>query len=210
MANLPFFIDQAWDGATPVQVEMQILRLSDGATVAKKSWNFGKKPYYPTTITQLEGDEERSLGPGGSLQYTYIVGPAVGPDGIRRTYQNHTILERFEGVTCNIARTELKPEFQAAHPELMNSEQIARFFFDPASLNASFTLDVNGAMADLNGENHVSRAFPGLMAALTTMKEVHFDNAQVFEAQPGVPLGRYIIRRIVKPNGALAMRKFRA
>jgi hypothetical protein len=35
-------------------------------------------------------------------------------------------------------------------------------------------------------------------AALTTMKDVYFDKPQVFEAKPGVPLGRYIIRRALK------------
>ena len=55
----------------------------------------------------------------------------------------------------------------------------------------------------------MSAAWPKLKDALTTMKEVHFDSRQVFEAEPGVVLGRYVIRRTIKADGTMAIRKFK-
>jgi hypothetical protein len=206
-ANLSFFIDSTWDGKTPVSVEMQIKRLSDGLAVRKKTWNFEIKPYFPTTISQVGDEDEKPIGLGGNITYVYQVGPERDAQGNPRTYERQTILERFEGATCNIERSELKPEFQAAHPELTTPEKIAAHFYNPTAFNATFTVDRSNAFADVNGENNVNQAWAPVMNALMTKKDVYFDHTQVFEAKPGVPLGRYVIRRILRHNGAMAMKK---
>jgi hypothetical protein len=213
--NLPFFIDSNWDGTTPVTVHMQIRRLSDGAILITKDWTFSKKTYFPTGMHQFEGEGEESLQPREIKKFLYTLTPETGPDGVHRSYQGLTILERFEPGTCNISVAELKPDFKAAHPELKTPEQIAQFMFDfEAAFRGSFTVDLKAetadAIEDQNGENNFQQAVPRIQAALITMKQVNFDLPQVFEAQPGVPLGRYIIRWILKPNGAMAMRKFKS
>ncbi len=211
--NLPFFIDSSWDGATPVSVHMKIRRVSDSTIVILKDWKFSNKPYVPTSIRQWESEGEEPLAPGEVKTFLYMLGPEVGTDGKPRSYQGQTIRERFEAETCNISPSELKAEFKVEHPQLTSPEQIARFFFDDLSWNASFTVDrkarTSDAFMDQNAENNVSRAWPALKEALVPMKEVYFDKPQIFEAKPGVPLGRYIIRRILKPNGQMAMKKFK-
>jgi Domain of unknown function (DUF4157) len=213
-ANLAFFIDSTWDGTTPVTVNMQIRSLSGGVIAARKDWKFSKKSYFPTSIRQFESEGEKSIAPGGKEDYLYVLGPELGPDGKPRSYQGQTILERFEPQACNISVGEMKPEFKAAHPELTTPEQLATFFFPDASINASFTVDKKAEQADAfedtNGENNLNLAARPLFNALIAMKDVRFDKPQIFEAQPGVTLGRYIIRRSVKRNGAMTIAKFKA
>jgi hypothetical protein len=42
------------------------------------------------------------------------------------------------------------------------------------------------------------------------MKEIHVDLPQTYEVEPGISLGNYTIRRILKVDGTKMMRKMRA
>jgi hypothetical protein len=67
--NVNFFVPTPWNGTDPVSITMQLKKKSDGSAIRTETWNFGKKAYYPTTMTQREGTGERDL-PG---DYTYDI-----------------------------------------------------------------------------------------------------------------------------------------
>lgn len=200
--NVSFFIGSAWDGTTPVSVTLAVRHRASGTVVLSDTWNFGKKPYFPTTITQNEGEGEVALG----SVYTYKVGPDRGGDGAD-DYLHQTILETFGQRSCNITLAELKPEFRTAHPEITSPETITAHFFGTASNNGTFTVSAGDRIADRHGGGMPDKAV--FEAALTTMKEIHVELPQTYEAEPGVALGRYLVRRILKLDGSKKLRKMR-
>ena len=87
---------------------MQLKKKSDGSAVQTETWNFGKKAYYPTTMTQHEGTGEVDL-PG---RYTYDIGPAR-PSGTAPFYERQTILEWFDNWSIgNIAPEDIREAYR--------------------------------------------------------------------------------------------------
>jgi hypothetical protein len=211
-SGLSFFIPDTWTGAPPIEVTFKIRRKSDGALFEQKTWHFGKKEFIPTTITQFEKSPQ-PVAPGSHVDFAYSLGPKPPPGWTGPAtgpfYLHETILERFEGQTCNVLREELKPEFAAAHPELKTSAEIAGFFFSPEAFNASFNVfGKDDAFIDQNGSNGIEIGGPRLASNLKTPKDVVWERIQVFEAQPNVALGRYTIRRTFHhATGALTIEK---
>jgi hypothetical protein len=211
--ELSFFVPGGWNGTDPVTVDFKVRRKSDGAIFSPKTWRFGKKVFVPTALAQFEHGPQ-AVAPAGEVEFSYLLnpqpppgwtGPAGGP-----YYEHETILERFEGMTCNVTREELKPEFATAHPELTTPEAIAGFFFVPAAFHASFTVPRGDIIIDRNGANGIGDGGFRLAQNLVTLKTIQWDHVQVFEAQPGVVLGRYTIRRSWHTNGALTIEKLGA
>jgi hypothetical protein len=209
-AELSFFIPAGWNGTDPVTVDFLIRRKSDGATFSAKSWRFGKKAFVPTAMAQFEHGPQ-PVSANGEVEFSYLLNPqppagwtgdAGGP-----YYEHETILERFEGQTCNVTQAELRPEFAAAHPDLTTPEAIAGFFFNPQAFHASFTVGRSDIIIDRNGANGVADGATRLLLQLTKPKAIEWDHFQVYEAQPGVVLGRYTIRRTMQTNGALSIEK---
>ena len=200
--NLPFYISSTWDGSTTVMVQLQVQRISDKTVFHNFTWNFGLKPYLPTDMTQQEGEGEVAL----PSSYSYKIGPDRSADG-RDDYLHQTILETFGQRTCNIALNELKPAFRTAHPDITTPADITAHFFGTRSNNGTFTVSAGDMIYDQH-----NGGMPDLVVftrALITMKEVYVDLPQTYEATPGVALGRYTIRRIIKPDGTKALRKMR-
>ncbi|XXY52620.1 DUF4157 domain-containing protein [Sorangium sp. So ce269] len=215
LLHVPFFIDAAWNGTSPVTVQLQVRHTDSGTNVFTKNWTFQNKPYFATTITQFSSDpfgesDESSVAWNGVAEYTYLLGPANGPDGAARSYENHTVLERFGGQTCNLTPADLTPEFRAAHPDLTSPSAIARYFDGGGYFNASFIVNAANQITDLNSMGMDADKINELRRALVTPKEVTLDKTQTFETQPGVALGRYVIRKFFRTNGSFAIRKFRA
>jgi hypothetical protein len=200
--NVYFFIDAAWNGTDPVTVKLEVKKTADNSVVQTVNWTFGKKSYYPTTITQNETENERPL----PSSYTYKLGPDRGADG-RDDYLHQTILEKFGQRTCNISLADLKPEWKAAHPDVSTPEAITAHFFGTSSNNGTFTVSAGDRIADRHSGFRATKA--QLEAALVTMKEVYVDLPQTYEAQPGVALGNYTVRRIMKPDGTLKLKKWK-
>jgi hypothetical protein len=201
--NLPFFVKSTWDGKTAVTVQLQVQRTSDKSAVLTYNWTFGKKVNIPTTITQSETEGDRPLGSA----YTYTLGPHVGAAGTD-SYLHETVLERFEAPTCNITLAELKPEFKTAHPGITTTEQITNHFWPGGSgSNGTFTISAGDHMYDQHGGGMPDKDV--FEAALITMKEIHHDLPQIYEAKPGVALGRFLIRRILKTDGSKTLNKMK-
>jgi hypothetical protein len=153
-------------------------------------------------MTQQEGEGERAL----PSRYSYKIGPDRNADGLD-DYLHQTILETFGQPTCNIALNELKPAFRAAHPEITTLADITAHFFDGSGSNGTFTVSAGDLIFDQHGGG-----MPDLDVftdALITMKEVFVDLPQTYEATPGVALGRYTVRRIIKTDGTKVLRKMR-
>jgi hypothetical protein len=197
--NLDFHISPTWTGTTATTVQMQ-LQLLDGTVFSTENWVFGFKGTTPTTMTQLETENERPLG----SVYTYQLGPDIGPPG-RPDYEHQTILETFGGRTCNVTLAELQPGYAAANA-IVTQADLTRHFFGNASNNGTFTVDRKDRVYDVHtGMPPLAR----FVAALITMKEVHVDLPQTYEVVPGVPLARFNVRRIMKPDGSAWLRKTR-
>jgi hypothetical protein len=198
--NIYFFINTPWNGTTPVNVTLEVQIRSDNSVVHSTTWNFSKKTTVPTTITQQEGAGERPL----PSTYSYKLGPDLGGDGVD-DYIGQTILETFGQRTCNITMAELKDSFKAAHPEITGPASITAYFFGTSSGNGTFTASAGDMIYDQHSGGMPSLAT--FQNALKTMKEVYVDLPQVYEAQPGVTLGRYTVRRIMKTNGDKKLKK---
>jgi hypothetical protein len=200
--NVYFFIDAKWNGTDPVTVKLEIKRTADGTAVHTEDWIFGKKGTAPTTITQQEAETERPLG----STYGYKLGPDLSADG-KDDYVGQTILEKFGQPTCNITMADLKPEWLTAHPAITTDADITTFFFDGSGGNSSFSVRPGDMIFDMHGGGMPDKA--DFEAALKTMKEVHVDLPQTYEALPNVTLGTYTIRRIMKTDGSKMLRKMR-
>jgi hypothetical protein len=200
--NVYFFIDAAWNGTDAVTVHLDVKRLCDGAIVLNYDWTFGKKGTTPTTITQQETEGERPLG----SKYTYKLGPDLGGDA-KDDYIGQTIIEKFGQRTCNIALADLKPDWLKAHPAIKTDADVTAHFFGTSSSNGTFTVSAGDKIYDGHSGMAVDKAT--MEAALITMKEVYVDLPQWYEVEPGVVLGKYTIRRILKTDGSKVLKKMR-
>jgi hypothetical protein len=201
--NVDFFVDAAWNGKDAVTVKLQVKKVADGSVAQTVNWTFAKKTYYPTTIKQEETEDERPL----PSRYTYKVGPDRGKDG-KDDYLHQTILEKFGQRTCNIAPDDLKPEWKKAHPGVGSAEAITAHFFGTSSSNGTFTVSAGDKIFDRHSGFRPTLA--QLQAALITMKEVYVDLPQTYEAEPGVTLGSYTVRRIMKTDGTKKLKKWKS
>jgi len=198
--NLPFFIDQNWNGTTPVTVQLQVQRTSNNAVVNTYNWTFGRKTNIPTTITQQEPETERPL----PSTYSYKIGPDLIPTP-GDDYLHQTILETFGQRTCNIVLADLSPAFRSANSGITTPEQITAHFFGTSSNNGTFTVSAGDMIYDQHGGGMPDISV--FQAALTTMKEIYVELPQTYEVQPGVALGQYTIRRILKIDGSKMLKK---
>lgn len=200
--NVYFFISSAWTGGTRVAVNLQVQCRSTNLVVFTTSWTFSKKGYYPTTMAQQEAEGELPLG---SI-YSYKLGPDRGADNVD-DYIGQTILEKFGQNTCNIALDELKPTWRAANPGITTPEQITTHFFGGSGGNGTFNVTAGDKIYDQHGGGMPDLAT--FQAALITMKEIYTDLPQTYEAEPGVTLGSYVVRRILKTNGDKKLKKWK-
>ena len=199
--NVDFLINSTWTGATATTVQLQV-QLTDGTVVSTENWTFGfKSGATPTTMVQLETEGERPL----PSAYTYQLGPDIGSPG-QPDYEHQTILERFGGRTCNITLADLKPGYAAAN-SLTTQADVTAHFFGSSSNNGTFTVDAHDRVYDQHTGMQSQAMF---IQALTTMKEITVDLPQIYEVVPGVPLARFIVRRILKLDGSTRLRKMRA
>jgi hypothetical protein len=197
--NVYFLIASGMTAATPTTVRLEV-QLTDGTVVKSENWTFGVKATTPTTMTQLETEADRPLG----SVYTYQLGPDIGTPG-QPDYEHQTILERFEARTCNITVADLKPAYASAHG-LTSAAAITAHFFGTSSRNGTFTIDNQDRVYDRHGGMPDKAVFE---AALVTMKEITCDLPQIYEVQPGVPLARFIVRRVLRVDGTKWLRKRR-
>ena len=200
--NLDFLIPAAWTGSPAITVKAEVRPRGSATVLTSKSWTFNKKTVCPTTMTQKEGEGEVALG----SVYEYKLGPAV--TGKRAPFYEHqTILETFPGGTCNITPADLTDAFKAANPALTDSEKINTHFFGGSGGNGTFTVSPDDKIWD--GHSGILSRKADIEPHLKAWKEIHNDLFQVYEAEPGKPLGKYTIRRIIKVDGSLAMKKFK-
>lgn len=192
--NVDFFVPSPWDGSTTVQVVMKVKKVSDGAVQSTETWNFGLKQRYPTTITQREGTGEVSI-PG---IYSYDLGPAVS-GATAPYYQHQTILERFDNWTLgNIGPEDIVEAYRTQQGLTTAAAVSAHFLGRYGGNNGTFTVNANDRIGDRHGGHpDLSR----LVSKLAAPKDVHVVLPQVYEAQPGVALGRYRVTRILKADG---------
>jgi hypothetical protein len=200
--NVDFLIPAAWTGATALTVKVDVKPRGSATVLTTKTWTFNKKPRFPTTMTQKEGEGEVALG----TVYEYKIGPAVAGK-TAPFYQHQTILERFPGGTCNITPADLTDAFKAANPGLTDSEKINTHFFGGSGSNGTFTVSADDKIWDVHSGIMSTKA--DIEPNLKAWKEIHNDLYQVYEAEPGKTLGKYTIRRIIKADGSLALKKFK-
>jgi hypothetical protein len=200
--NLDFLIPASWTGTSAITVKAEVRPRGNAAVLTSKTWTFNKKARFPTSMTQKEGEGEVAIG----STYEYTIGPAVA--GKTAPYYEHqTILERFPSRTCNITPADLTDAFKAANPGLTDSEKINAHFFGGSSSNGTFT--VSNADKIWDGHTGILSTKADIEPHLKAWKEIHNDVFQVYEAEPGKVLGKYTIRRIIKADGSLALRKFK-
>jgi hypothetical protein len=199
--NLDFRLPARWSGAA-ITVKAEVRPRGSAAVLVSHTWTFNKKTVFPTTMTQTEGEGERPL----PSDYEYAIGPAIR--GKRPPFYGHqTILETFPGGDCNIQPSELTDAFKAAHPDLTDSKKINTHFFGGSGANGTFSVGPDDKIGDRHAGIKSGR--PEIEPHLKVWKEIHNDTFQVYEAEPGKPLGKYTIRRIVKVDGSGALRKFK-
>ena len=199
--NLYWIIDDEWDGATDTEVKLEVQKTSDNSVVKTYEWKFSEKPYFPTEITQQEGEGERNM-PG---VYRYKVGPDRGEDGTD-DYIGHTILETFGQNTTNLKLDDIKEDY-ATDNGLTSDADVATHFFPTGSNNGTFTVSAGDRIADRHS------GFSGHDKAAGALKEenkeFYKELPQSYEAKPGVSIGDYKIRRIRKADGSLKIKKFK-
>lgn len=199
--NLDFLIPAAWTGASAITVKAEVRPRGNATVLTSKTWTFGKKTKCPTTMTQKEGEGERPLG----SVYEYSMGPAIAGK-TAPFYHHQTILETFPGGDCNITPADLTDAFKLANPGLTDSVKINTHFFGGSGSNGTFTVD-HDKIWDVHSGILSQKA--DIEPSLKAWKEIHNDLFQVYEAEPGKPLGKYTIRRIIKADGTIAMKKFK-
>jgi hypothetical protein len=201
--NLDFLIPASWTGASAITVKAEVKPRGNATVLTSKTWTLNKKASFPTTMVQKEGEGEVALG----TTYEYKIGPAVAGK-TAPYYQHQTILERFPGGTCNITPADLTDAFKAAHPNLTDSVKINEHFFGGSGGNGTFTVSNDDKVWDIH--SGIMSTKPDIEPHLKAWKEIHNDLFQVYEAEPGKTLGKYTIRRIIKADGSLKLKKFKS
>jgi hypothetical protein len=198
--NVDFFTPATWNGTDALSVTMKLRKKSDSSTVKSENWTFGKKPFYPTTMTQKEGSAERAL-PG---VYTYDIGPARA-SGTKPFYQHQTILERFDNWSIeNIAPADIKETYRTAHGLTSEAAISAHVIGTYAGDNGTFTVDADDQVADQHGGHPDVET---LATNLVAPKEIRVALPQTYEAEPGKALQKYKVTRIRKPDGSWKVKK---
>ncbi len=100
---------------------------------------------------------------------------------------------------------DLKPEYAKLHGLSSQSAVTAHFFGSDAGQNGTFTVFAGDKIYDRHGGGMPDKTT--FEEALTTMKEIHVDLPQFYEAEPGQTLGHYNIRRILKTDGTKSLQK---
>jgi hypothetical protein len=198
--NVNFFVPTPWNGTDAVSVTMKLRKKSDGSITRTETWNFAKKAYYPTTMTQREDGSLRNL-PG---IYSYDIGPARST-GSAPFYQHQTILETFDNWSItNIAPADIKEAYRNANGLTSTAAITTHFIGNYAGNNGTFTVDAHDRIADQHG------GYPNvdtLVANLTAPKNIEIALLQSYEAQPGTALGRYTITRVHQTDGTWKVKK---
>ena len=114
-------------------------------------------------------------------------------------YQHQTILERFANWRlANVEPADIAAPYRAANG-LTTADAVSRHFLPAyAGDNGTFTVDANDAIADRHSGNP---DLSNLVANLAAPKEIEVALPQTYEARPGVPLGNYVVTRILKADG---------
>jgi hypothetical protein len=199
--NIYFFIDSKWDKSSAVNVTMEVERIGDSSVVFTRTWSFGAKKVFPTTITQSEGEGEMALG----SSYTYTLGPSINKGG--PSYEHQTVLEEFGAQSCNLNMKNIKPEF-LKKKGLATDQAICDYFFGTdAGSNGTFTISNKDTMRDQHDGWYPND--DELDKALVKPMEVYVDLPQIYSAEPGKPLGKYTVRRIRKIGGAKMLKKWK-
>lgn len=198
--NVNFYVPTPWNGTDAVTIQMQLKKKSDATIVQTENWTFGKKAYYPTTMTQVEGDGEVAL-PG---RYNYDIGPAR-TTGTAPFYQHQTILEWFDNWSiANILPADITPAYRTTHGLTSAAAITSHFLGTYAGSNGTFTVSVNDRIRDRHdGSPDVSN----LVSNLVTPKDIEVALPQTYEAQPGTALGRYTVTRVRKTDGTWRVKK---
>lgn len=198
--NVNFFVPTPWNGTDAVSVTMKLKKKADGSVVQTETWTFGKKAYYPTTMTQQENADERNL-PG---IYTYDIGPARAT-GSKPFYEHQTILEWFDNWSItNIAPADIKEAYRTSNGLTSAAAITSHFLGAYAGSNGTFTVDAADQIADQHGgQPDVSN----LVSQLATPKEIQIALPQTYEAQPGTALGKYTVTRVRKVDGSWKVKK---
>lgn len=198
--NVNFFVPSPWNGTDAVGVTMTLKKKSDGSAVRTETWNFGKKAYYPTTMTQREDASLRDL-PG---IYHYDLGPARA-GATAPFYQHQTILEAFDNWSIsNIAPEDIKEAYRTAHGLTSPAAITTHFIGNYAGSNGTFTVDAHDRIADQHGGNP---NVDNLVGNLAAPKDIEIALPQTYEAQPGTALGRFTITRVHKSDGTWKVKK---
>jgi len=198
--NVNFHVPTPWNGTDAVSIRMQLKKKSDGSAVQTETWNFGKKAYYPTTMTQREGTGEVDI-PG---RYTYDIGPAR-PSGAAPFYEHQTILEWFDSWTIsNIAPEDIREAYRTTHGLTSTAAITTHFIGAYAGNNGTFTVNGNDRVGDRhNGHPDVEN----LASNLTAPKDIEVALPQTYEAQPGTALARFLVTRVRKTDGSWKVKK---
>ena len=199
--NINFNIDAKWDKKTAVTVELELQKVSDKSVVKTENWTFGAKTTVPTTVTQQEAETEVAL-PGS---YSYKCGPDLGKDG-KDDYLHQTILEEFTTRTSNLKLADIKPDYAKTNG-LTTDQQVTDHFFGTSSNNGTFTVSAGDMFYDQHSGGMPDKAT--FEAALVTMKEIYVDLPQTYSAEPGKPVGKYTVRRILKTDGTKKVKKWK-
>jgi hypothetical protein len=69
------------------------------------------------------------------------------------------------------------------------------------------TISAGDRFFDLHGEGMPEKR--DFERALVKMKEIHDDLEQTYSVEPGKPLGKYIVRRILKTDGSHKIKKWK-
>jgi hypothetical protein len=198
--NVNFFVPTPWNGTDAVSVAMQLKKKSDGSAVQTETWNFGKKAYYPTTMTQREGTGEVDL-PG---RYTYDIGPARST-GTAPFYQHQTILEWFDNWSIsNITPEDIREAYRTTHGLTSTAAITTHFIGAYAGNNGTFTVNASDRVGDRHG-GHPD--VENLASNLTTPKDIEVALPQTYEAQPGTALARFMVTRVRKTDGSWKVKK---
>lgn len=200
--NLYFFIDAKWDKKSAVSVKLELQKKADSSVVRSETWTFGAKTTVPTTVTQKEADTERAL----PSVYSYKCGPDLSGDG-KDDYLGQTILEEFSSNRSNLTVADVKPAYAKANGLTTDQQVTNHFFGSDAGSNGTFTVSAGDMFRDQHGGGMPDKAT--FEAALVAMKEIYVDLPQVYSAEPGKPLGKYIVRRILKTDGTKKLKKWK-
>lgn len=179
---------------------MQLKKKADRSVVRTERWSFGKKSYYPTTMTQRQAVGERNL----PASYDYDIGPARAT-GSAPHYEHQTILETFENWSIrNIAPADIAEAYRTAHGLTSTAAITAHVIGPYAGSNGTFTVDSADQITDEHS-NHPN--VDSLVTNLVSPKDIEIALPQTYEAQPGTALGRYTVTRVRKPDGSWKVKK---